>query len=157
MKLKILAICLLGMTIAKNAAAVKEPFVPTYQPVIDSFIDSYMNNDHKKLKKMLSEDATFSFNRDVHVLSYSASTLIGEMRKNQGVKQQDCHAKSKIISATDALVIAEVDISYGWTNSKQQNFLVIGKDKSGEWKINSIYKLYLTNKEEVTPASKIAV
>lgn len=156
MKLKILAILLLGTTIANVTLANEKP-EGSYQSVVKAFMHSYLNNDHKKLKTLLSEDAEYSFNRDVRVVKHSASAIINEMKRNEGVKQQGCNISSKIITATDALVMAQVDISYAAFDGKQKNYLVLERNKEGEWKITNVYKLFVSSKGETEEKKDIAV
>ncbi len=156
MKLKVLAILILGMTIANTSLAKEKP-IGTYQNVVDAFMHSYLNNDYKKLKTLLSEDAMFSFNRDVRVVKHSASAVLAEMKKNQGIKQQNCNINAKIITATDALVMAQVDVSYTSVNDQQKNYLVLERDKDGEWKITNVYKFYSSEKENIKEKSNVVV
>jgi len=146
MKLKFLAILLLGMIIATASPANEKP-TSSYQKVVDDFMHSYLNNDHKTLKTLLSEDAVFSSNRDVRVVKHSATAIINEMKKNQSVRQQDCNISAKIITATDALVMAQVDVKYETFNNRQKNYLVLEKDKNGDWKITNVYKFYIDSKD----------
>lgn len=148
MKLKVLVILVLGMMIA-NAISANEKPIKSYQNVVDAFMYSYLNNDYKKLKTLLSEDAIFSFNRDIHVVKHSASAILTEMKKNQGIKQQNCNINAKIVTATDALVMAQIDVSYDSIDDQQKNYLVLERDKNGEWKITSVHKFYLSAKENI--------
>lgn len=147
MKLKFLAILLLGMTIATVSPANEKP-TSSYQKVVDDFMHSYLNNDHKKLKTLLSEDAEFSSNRDVRVIKHSATAIINEMKKNGGVHQQDCNVSAKIITATDAMVMAQVDVKYETFDNRQKNYLILEKDKNGEWKITNVYKFFIDSKDD---------
>lgn len=146
MKLKFLAILLLGMTVATVSRANEKP-TSSYQKVVDDFMQSYLSNDHKKLRTLLSEDAVFSSNRDVRVVKHSASAIISEMKKNEGIHQQDCNISAKIITATDAMVMAQVDVKYEAFDNRQKNYLVLEKDKNGEWKITNVYKFFIDSKD----------
>ncbi|RDC56817.1 hypothetical protein DU508_06325 [Pedobacter chinensis] len=148
MKLKALVILLLGMIITNHVVAAEKP-TASHKSVINYFMDSYINSDYKKLKAVLSDDAVYTSNRDVRVIKHKGSDILNQLKKNDGVKQRDCNISSSIISETDALVIARVDISYDLFDGNQQNFVVIEKDKEGEWKITQVYKLYISNESTV--------
>ncbi|WP_293302142.1 nuclear transport factor 2 family protein [Pedobacter sp. UBA4863] len=158
MKLKVLAILILGTTIANTAFANRKPKNNSnYQEVVNGFMHSFLNNDSQELKRVLSEDAQYSFNRDVRVLKYSATAIINEMKKNEGVKQQGCRINSKIISTTDAIVMAQVNIAYEDIDNRQINYLVLEKDKNGDWKITNVYKFYLDGKNKPDEKKNITV
>jgi len=148
MKLKALVILLLGMMITNHVVAAEKP-TESHKSVINYFMDSYINSDYKKLRAVLSDDAVYTSNRDVRVIKHKASDILNQLKKNDGVKQRDCSISSSIISETDALVIARVDINYELFDGNQQNFVVIEKDKEGEWKITQVYKLYISNESTV--------
>lgn len=156
MKLKVLAILLLGSVIANSVQAVEKP-VQSYQKVIDGFVSSFLNNDHKLLKGLLSDDAVYSFNRDVRVVKHGATAVVSEMRKSGNITMQNCDVKSKIITATDALVMAQVDISFEAVDNRQKNYLVLEKTKDGEWKITNVYKFYVSSSDEIKADKDVAV
>ncbi len=145
MKLKIFVILLLGITITNQANASNKP-TASHRTVLDYFMESYLNTDHKMLREVLSKDAVVTSNRDVNVIKHNAADVLGLMKKNAGARQQDCHITSTILSKTDALVIARVDVKYDLYNGDQQNFVVIEKDKAGEWRITQIYKMFVDKK-----------
>jgi len=142
MRLKSIVIFLLGIIITNNVFAIDKP-TASHTSVLNYFMDSYINSDYKKLKSVLSDDAVFTSNRDVRVIKHTASDVINQMKKNEGVLQKDCNISSTIISETDALVIARVDVNYELFGGNQQNFVVIEKDKQGEWKITQVYKMFI--------------
>jgi hypothetical protein len=145
MKLKIFVILLLGITITTQSFAGTKP-TANHKSVLDYFMESYLTTDYKMLKEVLSKDAVFTSNRDVNVIKHNAADVLGLMKKNDGTHQQGCHINSTILSKTDALVIARVDIKYDLYNGDQQNFVVIEKDKAGEWRITQIYKMFVEPK-----------
>ncbi|WP_443937247.1 hypothetical protein [Pedobacter sp. MW01-1-1] len=142
MNVKALVILLLGITITTTVIAAEKP-TASHQTVINVFMDSYINSDHKKLREVLSDDVEFVSNRDVRVIKHSAESVLKQMKTDAGVKQADCAISAKIISETNALVVACVDINYEQTNATQQNFVIIERNKDGEWKIAKVYKLFL--------------
>jgi hypothetical protein len=142
MKLKIFVILLLGITITNQSYAATKP-TASHKSVLDYFMESYLNTDYKMLREVLSKDAVFTSNRDVNVVKNNAADVLGLMKKNEGARQQDCHLKATILSKTDALVIARVDVKYDLYNGDQQNFVVIERDKLGEWRITQIYKMFV--------------
>lgn len=156
MKQKFLAILILGISIANNIFATEKP-VQSYQKVIDGFVSSFLNNDHKLLKGLLSDDAMYSFNRDVRVVKHGATAVVNEMRKSGNITMQNCNVKSAIITATDALVMAQVDISFAALNNKQKNYIVLEKMKDGEWKITNVYKFYINDSDDIKEKENIAV
>ncbi|QNN41793.1 Cif family virulence factor [Pedobacter roseus] len=147
MKLKALVILLLGTTITNYVLATEKP-TASHKSVINYYMDSYMNSDYKKLKAVLSEDAVFTSNRDVRVIKHKASEVLSEMKKNEGVVQRDCNISSTIVSESDALVIARIDINYELFDGAQQNFVIIEKNKDGEWKISQVYKVFISSESE---------
>jgi hypothetical protein len=149
MKLKIFVILLLGITITNQSFATNKP-TASHKSVLEYFMESYLNTDYKMLKEVLSKDAVFTSNRDVNVIKHSAADVLGLMKKNDGTHQQRCTMNSTILSKTDALVIARVDVKYDLYNGDQQNFVIIEKDKLGEWRITQIYKMFV----DVKPTKK---
>lgn len=147
MKLKALVILLLGITITSQIVAAEKP-TASHKSVINYYMESYMNSDYKKLKAILSEDAVFTSNRDVRVIKHKASEVLSELKKNEGVIQRDCNISSTIVSETDALVIARIDINYELFDGAQQNFVIIEKNNNGDWKITNVYKVFLSNESE---------
>lgn len=147
MKLKALVILLLGITITSHIVAAEKP-TASHKSVINYYMESYMNSDYKKLKAILSEDAVFTSNRDVRVIKHKASEVLSELKKNEGVIQRDCNISSTIVSETDALVIARIDINYELFDGAQQNFVIIEKNNNGDWKITNVYKVFLSNESE---------
>ena len=148
MKLKALVILLLGITITNNVLAAEKP-TASHKSVINYFMESYMNSDYKKLRAVLSEDAVFTSNRDVRVIKHKGSEVLAQMKKEEGVIQKDCNISSTIVTETDALVIARVDVNYELFDGAQQNFVVIEKNKDGEWKITQVYKVFVSSESEV--------
>jgi hypothetical protein len=147
MKGKIFVITLLGMVISTAVNASIEPQNKRrVETVINTYIESHLNSDHKKLKSILDNDAIIRSNRNVTVLKHSAKDVLMAMKNLKGSKQQDCDISYKIISETDAMVIAQVDVSYGWGNSKQKNIVII-ENNGTDWKITNIYKNYVSEEE----------
>lgn len=142
MRLKSIVIFLLGIIITNHAFAADKP-TESHTSVLNYFMDSYINSDYKKLKSVLSEDAVYTSNRDVRIIKHTATDVLNQMKKNEGVLQKDCNISSTVISETDALVIARVDINYELFGGNQQNFVVIEKNKQGEWKITQVYKMFI--------------
>ena len=59
MKQKILAVLILGVTIVNTLKANDKPGANTYQSVVKAYMQSYLSNDYKKFKSLLSDDAPF--------------------------------------------------------------------------------------------------
>lgn len=144
MKQRILAMLILGITIASTLKANDKPGNTTYQSVVKAYMQSYLNNDYKKFKSLLSEDALFSFNRDVRAVKHDAAAIIAEMKKNGGAVQQSCEISSKVLTATDGMVMAEVNVNYKGFDGKHKNYLVLERDKNGDWKITNIYRFFVS-------------
>jgi hypothetical protein len=147
MKLRALVILLLGITVANTILAAEKP-TASHRSVINYYMDSYINSDYKKLKAVLSEDAVFTSNRDVRTIKHKAADVLSQMKKNEGVIQRDCNISSSIVSESDALVIARVDINYELFDGAQQNFVIIEKNKDGEWTITQVYKVFISSEGE---------
>ncbi|WP_316807486.1 hypothetical protein [Pedobacter agri] len=148
MKLKALVILLLGMIITNSISAGEKP-TASHVSVINHFMDSYLKSDYKKLKAILSDEAIYTSNRDVRVIKHKGADILNHLKKNEGVIQRDCRVSSTIISETDALVIARVDVNYELFDGDQQNIVVIEKDKKGEWKITQVYKMFISSESAV--------
>jgi len=148
MKLNALVILLLGMIITNNIFAGEKP-TASHNSVLNHFMDSYINSNYKMLKAILSDDAVYTSNRDVRVIKHRGVDVLNQLKKNDGVKQRDCNISSTIISETDALVIARVDINYDLFDGNQQNIVVIEKNKNGEWKITQVYKMFISGESSV--------
>lgn len=144
MKLKAFVILLLGTTITIQALAV-DPVKPTasHKSVLSYFMNSYLKTDHKLLKQVLRDDAVFTSNRNDEVVSHSASDMLNFMKQNYGLAQQSCEASATVLAESDALVLARVDVHYRNFEGDQQNFLVIEKNKRGEWRIAKVYKVFV--------------
>lgn len=149
MKLKIFVILLLGITITNQTYAVdKEKPTRSHQSVLSCFMESYLNTDYKLLKGVLSKDAMFTSNRADMILNHKAEDVLNFMKKNNGVVQGDCTIDSTILSQTDAIVIARVDVHYELFEGDQQNFVVIEKSKSGDWRITKVYKMFVSKEKQ---------
>ena len=148
MKLNALVILLLGMIITNNIFAGEKP-TASHNSVLNHFMDSYINSNYKMLKAILSDDAVYTSNRDVRVIKHRGVDVLNQLKKNDGVKQRDCNISSTIISETDALVIARVDINYDLFDGNQRNIVVIEKNKNGEWKITQVYKMFISGESSV--------
>ncbi|WP_461788932.1 Cif family virulence factor [Pedobacter sp.] len=155
MKQKILAVLILGVTIVNTLKANDKPGANTYQSVVKAYMQSYLSNDYKKFKSLLSDDALFSFNRDVRVVKHDAAAIIAEMKKNGGTVQQSCEISSKVLTATEGLVMAEVNVNYKGFDGKHKNYLVLERDKNGDWKITNIYRLFVNGSDD--KAEKVIV
>ena len=90
----------------------------------------------------------FSFNRDVRVVKHDAAAIIAEMKKNGGTVQQSCEISSKVLTATEGLVMAEVNVNYKGFDGKHKNYLVLERDKNGDWKITNIYRLFVNGSDD---------
>jgi hypothetical protein len=152
MKLQILVILLLGITITNQTYAGEKPAKPTasHKSVLNYFMESYLHTDHKMLKEVLSPNAVYTSNRNDEVITHSASDILNFMKQNYRLEQQDCEANATILSESDAIVIARVDIHYQLFEGDQENFLIIEKNKSGEWRIAKVYKVFLGKEKAKT-------
>jgi hypothetical protein len=140
MKNKLLVACMIVILSATTNLKVSAgESKPGYETVINDYIDSYMRSDYKKLKHILSDDATVKIPRAEKVIVQNKNSLVENMRADQGTIQQ-CSNKYQVISSSSALVIARVDFLY--TNFDQQNFIVLEKDDNQEWKITEICKIF---------------
>ncbi len=141
MKNKILTIFMLLILIVNKSSAIENP-KNDYQEVIEAYRDSFLNTDYKKLKKILDPNAVFGYNRAEKVIKYDALTFLNNMYKNQGMVQQDCEAKTVVITASSSQVIAQIDVNYLNFDNRQQHVITIEKDDEGKWKITNIFKYF---------------
>lgn len=109
--------------------------------VINSFVDSYKNNNYRTMKNLLSENASYKYNRDANVVSHSAQELLKFVKQNDGVSYQDFTAKSHIVSQSDAMVMAKVTLNQGKINQSEQ-YITLENNGKGDWKITQIYQVY---------------
>ena len=116
--------------------------------VIKSYIDSYMNNDHRLMNKILADGATLKLSRGETLLIQPKKSIVDFMHES-GKMTQDCDAKYEVLSNSTALVVARVDFDY--KNATQHTYLIIEKDADKEWKITQVCKI-INDKEEL-PAS----
>jgi ketosteroid isomerase-like protein len=158
MNRKIIVMLLLSVMTTNSMLASPKPSKPTqsYQSVISHFMESYKNTDSKALASIISSDAIYTSNRNEQVIKHSAQDVIKFMKGNAGTVQQDCNLDFIVLSKTNSLVMARVDIKYK-TTGNQQNYLIIEKNNSGEWKITNIYKFHLPvdNEKGSTPKNPI--
>lgn len=126
---------------AFNASANEVP--ANHNTVIASFMDSYKTNDYRKMKSLLSTDATYKYTRQAAVVSHTAKDLLKFVKQNDGVTYQNCHLKSQILSETDAVVLAKISVNGGLPNASEQ-YITLENNGKGEWKITQIYQVYST-------------
>lgn len=132
---------MLLILIVNKSSAIENP-KNDYQEVIEAYRDSFLNTDYKKLKKILDPNAVFGYNRAEKVIKYDALTFLNNMYKNQGMVQQDCEAKTVVITASSSQVIAQIDVNYLNFDNRQQHVITIEKDDEGKWKITNIFKYF---------------
>ncbi|MDQ7947794.1 MAG: nuclear transport factor 2 family protein [Pedobacter sp.] len=149
MKLKSLVMMILGIVITAQTYADPKVDKPTkdHQSVLNCFVKSYLNTDYKMLKEVLSRDAVFTSNRYEEVVNHDAEDILALMKQNNGVKQENCQVNSTVLSQSDAIVIARVDVHYELFEGDQQNFVVIEKNKAGEWRITKVYKIFVPSEK----------
>lgn len=151
MKNKLLVVCMIvGLLATTNSSFSKTYKAPTYETVIDDYIDSYMTSNVKKLDKVLSDDVRVKMPRAEKVIVQYKADLLDRM-KADGTKQ-DCTSEYEVIAKSDALIIARVDFQYA--NFKQQNFITMEKNDNNEWKITQVCKIFKNND---TPGSSQSV
>lgn len=150
MKLKSFVTLVLGIIFTTQVFAAQKPEKPTknHQSVLNCFMQSYLNSDYKLLKDILSKDAVFTSNRIEEVIHHDADEVLSFMKKNNGVVQEHCKMRSTVLSQSDAIVIARVDVHYELFEGDQQNFVVIEKNKAGEWRITKVYKIFASKENQ---------
>ncbi len=140
MKLKILLICLLALGAGMQyASANTKPAPKNNSEVIQYFIDSHMNADHKTLDMILDDDASYKISAQNKLITHSRSALINAMKGDKGIVQ-NCTSSFEIIKQTDVMTLARVDFKYPGFN--QQNILLIEKGAGDTWKISRVYKFF---------------
>jgi len=136
-----MVIALLATTSSSFSATHTGPKPPAFETVIDTYINSVMNSDFKKLDKILSDDARVKMPRAEKVITQYKTDLLSAMKAD--ATKQDCTSEYEVVAKSDAMIIARVDFQY--TNFKQQNFLTIEKDENNEWKITQVCKFFKNN------------
>lgn len=145
MKNKILTIFMLFILIVNKSSATENPN-NGYQEVIEAYRYCFLNTDYKKIKKMLSPNAVFSYSIGDKVMKYDAWTFLDNVYKNRGMLQQDCEARATVIAVSAAQVMAQIDVNYLQFNNRQKHMITIEKDEEGKWKITNVCK-YFFNQE----------
>ncbi len=154
MKNKLLVVCMIiGLLATTNSSFSKTYKAPTYETVIDDYIDSYMTSNVKKLDKVLSDDVRVKMPRAEKVIVQYKADLLDRM-KADGTKQ-DCTSEYEVIAKSNALIIARVDFQYA--NFKQQNFITMEKNDNNEWKITQVCKIFKNNDTSGSSPSVAAV
>lgn len=152
MKLTIYKACLIGMLAVFSIPAHATSSPNDYNKIILDFIDSHMNANYKKLRKIMNDDATFKIPREEKVMIRTKADLIDEMKKT-GQIRQNCESKYEVVAKSNSLVIARVDFNYD--NTVQQNFLILEKDADKEWKITQVCKIF--NDKDATTTEQKAI
>jgi len=142
MKNKLLVACMIVVLLATTTSSFSNTYkAPTYENVIDDYIDSYMTSNFKKLDKVLSEDVRVKMPRAEKVIVQYKADLLERMKAD--ATKQDCKSEYEVIAKSDALIIARVDFQYA--NFKQQNYITIEKNDNNEWKITQVCKIFKNN------------
>ncbi|RYY35094.1 MAG: hypothetical protein EOP46_11215 [Sphingobacteriaceae bacterium] len=157
MKTKIILLCLLVLSVSANLFAnTTDPDpknVAAYNSLIRDYIDSHMNGDSKTLNRILDENASYKIPRGEKVMLQGRNKLIEQMRKESGV-QQNCKSDYQILAASDALVIAKVDFTYG--ECLQSNYVTLEKSADKTWKITQVCKFFGDVKSGVATTDPLA-
>lgn len=152
MKNKLLVVCMIiGLLATTNSSFSATHKVPTYETVIDDYIDSYVNSDFRKLNKILSDEAHVKMPRAEKVIVQNKSDLIERMKAD--ATKQDCTSEYEVIAKSDAIILARVDFQYA--NFKQQNYLTIEKDDNNQWKITQVCKMFKNNEPAADAAPAV--
>lgn len=151
MRNKFLMACIiLGLSATVNttyAADGTTPIAPSYKDVINSYVDSYVNGNAKKLDKVLSDEANVKIPRFDAVLIHSKASLLAQM-KASGATHQNCESKIEVLDKSDAIIIAKVDFKYN--EFTQHNYLTLEKNENKEWKITQVCRFF----EDVKPKAQ---
>jgi hypothetical protein len=119
-----------------------------YIKIIDNYIDSYVNNNPKLMKKILDDGATLKLSRGETLLIQSKESLVGFMHES-GKMTQNCDAKYEVLANSGAMVIARVDFDYA--NATQHIYLILEKNIEKDWKITQICKMISDKEYESAP------
>ena len=143
MKTKITLLCLICISAITNVFANGTdpgPKAPAAcQVVIEDFVNCHMSSDSKRLKQILNDDVLYKIPRGEKVLEQDKLKLVEQMKNEEGV-QQNCRAQYEVLAASDALVIAKVDFTYG--KCVQSNYVTLEKNAGTDWKITRVYKFF---------------
>jgi len=153
MKVTIFKVCLVGILAAFSMSAYSGPISGDYEKVVKEYITSHMNSDYKLLKKIMNDNAAFNVPRAENVLVQSKPDVVNNM-KEVGESKQNCQATYEVVAKSNALVMVRVDFCY--PNCTQQNFLVLEKDDSRQWKIAQVYKIFNDKEPGQTQEKAIA-
>ena len=154
MKSKILAACMICiLSVATSAHSSTHKSSSSYNIVILDFIDSHENSDYKKLDQVLNDDACFKLPRGEKVLVQSKTSLVSQMKKDQGT-QQNCESKYEVLAKSDAMVIARIDFKY--SNCTQHDYLILEKNDAKEWKITQVCKMFEDVKDQDATGNETA-
>ena len=139
MKITIFKAYLIGILAAFSITTSAAPIADDYNKIVKDYIDSHMDANYKKLKKIMNDDATFKIPREEKVIIQTKSDIVHQM-KSQGGTKQNCQASYEVVAKSNALVMVRVDFCYD--NCVQQNFLILEKDDDKQWKISQVYKIF---------------
>jgi len=152
MKNKLLVVCMIiGLLATTNSSFSKTYKTPTYESVIDDYIDSYMTSNFKKLDKVLSDDVRVKMPRAEKVIVQYKADLLERMKAD--ATKQDCTSEYEVIAKSDAIIIARVDFQYA--NFKQQNYITMEKNDNNEWKITQVCRIFKNN-DATGPSPSVA-
>jgi Putative lumazine-binding len=138
-------VLLSGLSIKSFGSTTNGDFIK----VINSYIDSYINNNSKLMNKILAEGATLKLSRGETLMIQPKESLVDFMNSS-GKMVQNCEAKYDVLSKSGALVIARVDFDYA--NAIQHVYLILERNADEGWKITQVCKMI--DDKEFIPTSK---
>lgn len=142
MKTKLILLCLIMLSATANLFANNDPDpknVAAYNSLIRDYINTHMTGDAKSLNRILDENASYKIPRGEKVMLQGKAKLVEQMRKENGI-QQNCQSDYQILAASDAMVIAKVDFTYG--DCLQSNYVIMEKGADKTWKITQVCKFF---------------
>jgi hypothetical protein len=144
MKTNFITTCLVALLSATALCSFSAPVVPpSYEVVIQDYIESQMTSNYNKLNNVLAVNCTMDMSRGNGLIEQSKDDLIYFM-KNNVIIQQDCSSSYQVLAKSNTLIIAVVDFQH--KTEVQENFLTIEKINKLEWKITRICKVFTTEK-----------
>ncbi len=114
------------------------PKNPTYNEVVNAFIESRINTDYKTMKGILSQQAVEKLPRAQMAFSFSAEDVLKMMKATDGV-QLPCSGSSRVLAENDGMVMVQVDFVF--PEHVISEFLTL-EQENRNWKITQINKFF---------------
>src|SRR5438105_1594076 len=91
-----LACMILVLSAAVTNAGPKDKSGPGYDSVIKDFIESHVRSNHRKLAKVMDNDANIKISRGETVIVQNLSNVVDELSNNEGTIQ-NCETEYEVL------------------------------------------------------------